>query len=79
MRGTSKYTNERRLANKKRKNEKRELKLAEKKEWRLKKFKDVDPSTVSGTTLQLMRDFISDPKWRQIKGKEVRQNYRRKK
>lgn len=52
-------------------------KLEKKKEWRLKKFKDANPLEVSSTTLKLMRKYSSDTKWKQVKAKEVRKNYRR--
>jgi hypothetical protein len=56
-----------------------ELLLAKRKEKRLEKFKNVNPLTVSGTTLKLMRKWSTDVIWKQVKGKEVRKNYREKK
>ena len=48
------------------------LRLEKAKERRIKKFKDADPMTVSGTTLKMMRKYDIGPKWKQVKGKDVR-------
>jgi hypothetical protein len=57
------YSNEKRLVNKRKKQDKRELKLEKRKEWRLKKFADKLVTEVSKTTRKLMKKWTGDVKW----------------
>ena len=58
--------------------ERNEMKKIKTKFRTVKKYTDADPMTVSGTILRLMRKNTTDPKWKQVKGKDVRSAHRKR-
>lgn len=60
---SSNYSNERRLVNKKKKQDKRELKLEKRKEWRIKKYAEKKLEEISNTTRRLLKKWTKDDKY----------------
>jgi len=60
---SSNYSNERRLVNKRKKQDKKALKLEKRKEWRLKKYAEKKLEEMSNTTRRLLKKWTKDEKY----------------
>jgi len=63
LKKSSSYSNEKRLVNKKKKQDKKTLKLEKRKEWRIKKYASKLVEEISGTTRRLLKKWTKDSKW----------------